>query len=151
MYLTLKLLHVLAAVAFLGNITLGLFWQAQAARTRDPKLIAFTLATIQRSDAFFTRPGAMLLLLSGFAMAWLGGFSILGTGWLLWGIVLVLGAGGIYGALAGPVRRQMLELAQSGSFSPEAYDALSARFHQRVAFAWLLPFAALALMVFKPS
>ena len=33
MVLALKLLHVLAAVSFLGNITIGLFWQAHAART----------------------------------------------------------------------------------------------------------------------
>lgn len=38
MYPLLKLLHVIAVIAFLGNITTGLFWHAHAARTRDPKL-----------------------------------------------------------------------------------------------------------------
>src|SRR5262245_9473005 len=154
MYLALKMLHVLAAIAFLGNIGIGLFWQAHAAHTRDPKYIAYTLEAIARSDQFFTKPGAILLLLSGFGLAGVGHFPVLGTGWILWTLVLFVGAGGIYGALAGPLRRQLLELAQqgaaSGTFSFEAYASLSRRFHQRVAVALLLPLAGLALMVFKP-
>ena len=150
MYLALKLLHVLAAVSFLGNIAIGLFWQAHAARTRDPKILAHTLEGINRSDAFFTKPGAVLLLLTGLGLAWVGHFPIFATGWILWTLVLFIQAGAIYGALASPLRRQMLELAQSGTFSYEAYGALSKRFHQRVGVALLLPFAGLALMVFKP-
>ena len=50
MYLVLKLLHVAAVIAFLGNITTGLFWHRHAARTRDPKLLAFTMGGIIRSD-----------------------------------------------------------------------------------------------------
>ena|SRR5690349_17455566 len=154
MYLTLKLLHVLAAVAFLGNITIGLFWQAHAARTRDARHIAWTLEAIQRSDQFFTKPGAILLLLTGLAITWVGHFPLFATGWILWTLVLFVAAGGIYGALAGPLRRQLLELAQqgaqSGAFSFEAYGALSKRFHQRVAVALALPLLGMALMVLKP-
>jgi len=154
MYFTLKLLHVLAAISFLGNITIGLFWQAHAARTRDPKLIAFALEGIQRSDQFFTKPGALLLLLTGFGIAGVGHFPVFAIGWILWTLVLFVAAGGIYGALASPLRKQMLELAQqggaSGTFSVAAYEALSKRFHARVAVALLLPFVGLALMVFKP-
>ena len=50
MYLALKLLHVVAVIVFLGNITTGLFWHAHAARTRDPKLLAHTMDGIIRSD-----------------------------------------------------------------------------------------------------
>jgi len=66
----------------------------------------------------------------------------------------LIAAGATYGALALPLRHQMLELAQagaqSGTFSLEAYSALSRRFHQRVAVALLLPFVGLGLMVLKP-
>ncbi len=154
MYLALKLLHVLAGVAFLGNITIGLFWQAHASRTRDPKLIAFALEGIQRSDQFFTKPGALLLFLSGFGLAGVGHFPVFASGWILWTLVLFVAAGATYGVLASPLRKQMLELAQqggaSGAFSYEAYAALGKRFHQRVAIALLLPFVGLALMVLKP-
>ena len=154
MYLALKLLHVLAAISFLGNITIGLFWQMLAARTREPKILAHTLESINRSDAVFTKPGAILLLLTGLGIAYVGHFPILATGWILWTLVLFVAAGGIYGALAGPLRRQLLELAQqgaqSGAFSFEAYGALSKRFHQRVAVALALPLLGMALMVLKP-
>src|SRR5881628_593152 len=49
MYLALKVLHVMGVVAFLGNITTGLFWHAHAARTRDPKLLFHSMDGIQRS------------------------------------------------------------------------------------------------------
>ena len=154
MYSLLKLLHVLAAIAFLGNISIGLFWQAYAARSRDPKLLAQTLEGIARSDTFFTKPGAILLLLTGLGITWVGHFPIFATGWILWTLVLFIAAGATYGALASPLRKQMLELArqgaQSGSFSFEAYAALDKRFRQRVAVALALPFVGLALMVLKP-
>ena len=35
MYLPMKLLHIVAVIAFLGNIATGLFWHVHAARTRD--------------------------------------------------------------------------------------------------------------------
>lgn len=155
MYLTLKLLHVLSAVAFLGNITLGLFWQAHAARTRDPKLVAFTLEGINRSDVLFTKPGAIGLLLTGLALTGVGHFPFMATGWLVAGLVLFIAAGATFGALAAPLRRQMLELAQQGAqsggaFSYEAYAALDARYRRWIAVALAMPFAGLAIMVLKP-
>ena len=56
MYLATKFLHVLSVIAFLGNITTGLFWHAHAARTKDAALLAFTMDGIIRSDRLFTTP-----------------------------------------------------------------------------------------------
>lgn len=39
MYLFIKLLHILAVIAFVGNLTTGLFWHAHAVRTRAPRLL----------------------------------------------------------------------------------------------------------------
>ena len=69
MYLTLKLLHVVAVIIFLGNITTGLFWHAHAARTRDPKLLAHTMDGIIRSDRWFTLPGVVAIIVAGVALA----------------------------------------------------------------------------------
>jgi uncharacterized membrane protein len=153
-YLVLKLLHVLAAISFFGNITLGLFWQAQASRTRDARALAFTLETIARSDRFFTKPGAIGLLATGLAIAYVGGFPIVATGWILWTLVIFLAGGAIYGALAGPARKQLLALAQrdaqAGTFSEAEHAALSKRFHRWVGVAWATPVIGLVLMVLKP-
>src|SRR5258705_9877589 len=72
MYLWLKLIHVSAVIAFLGNITTGLFWHRHAARTRDPRLLAFTMDGIIRSDRIFTVPGVIVILTAGIfaALPW---------------------------------------------------------------------------------
>ena len=36
LYLAFKVLHILAVVMFLGNITTGIFWKEHADRTKDP-------------------------------------------------------------------------------------------------------------------
>jgi uncharacterized membrane protein len=59
MYLLIKLLHITAVIAFIGNIAAGRFWHAHAARTRDPKLLAHTMDGIIRSDRLFTVPGVV--------------------------------------------------------------------------------------------
>ncbi len=88
MYLIFKLIHVSAVILFLGNIITGLFWKAHADRTRDPRMMANTLQGIIRSDRWFTIPGVIVITLGGFAAAIHGSIPILGTGWILWSIVL---------------------------------------------------------------
>ncbi len=68
-FFLIKLLHITAVIAFVGNITTGIFWHAPAARTRDPKLLAYTMGGIIRSDRLFTIPTAALLTpLAGLAL-----------------------------------------------------------------------------------
>ena len=88
-YLVWKLIHVLGVVVFVGNITTGILWKVQAERTRDPALIAHACAGLTRSDRVFTMPGVMLLIVAGTVAAISGNLPILGTGWILWSIVLL--------------------------------------------------------------
>ena len=55
-YLTLKMLHIVAVVLFLGNIITGVFWKDHADRSRDPRIILAILEGIVRSDRWFTIP-----------------------------------------------------------------------------------------------
>lgn len=155
MYLTLKLLHVAAVIIFLGNITTGLFWKAHADRTRDPRIIAHACDGIIRSDRLFTLPGVMLILVAGFAAAGVGGFPILGTGWILWSLVLFAVSGLAFMFRVAPLQRRLRALAREGSaegeFDWERYHALSRQWELWGAVALLTPVAALVLMVLKPS
>jgi uncharacterized membrane protein len=155
MYLWLKLLHIAAVVAFLGNITTGLFWHVHAARTRDPKLIAHVVDGIIKSDRLFTLPGVMLIILGGVAAAMIGGFPLLRTGWILWSLVLFGISGAVFGAKVAPLQRQMLAYAQGGAergdFDYETYRALAKAWEFWGAIALVTPLAALALMVLKPA
>src|SRR3990172_7354262 len=88
LYLVLKAAHVIGVVLFLGNIITGIFWKAHADRSGDPRTIASILEGIIRSDRFFTIPGVIVVLAAGIGTALAGGIPILGTGWILWSIVL---------------------------------------------------------------
>lgn len=154
MYLTLKLLHVAAVVIFLGNITTGLFWHAHAARTRDPRLLAHTMAGIIRSDRLFTGPSVIVILITGVAAAIEAGLPILRTGWIFWATALFAVSGLIFAVRVAPLQRRLHALAlagvETGAFDHAAYRALALRWEAWGTAALLTPVAALVLMVLKP-
>lgn len=155
MYLWLKLLHLAAVIAFLGNITTGLFWHAHAARTRDPKLLAHTMDGIIRSDRFFTVPGVIGVIVTGVAAAIYGNYPILRTDWILWTLVLFIVSGLIFMIRVAPLQRQLRALAEaavvSGTFEYAHYHALAVRWEVWGAAALLTPVTGLVLMVLKPN
>ena len=154
MYLTLKLLHILSAIVFLGNITTGLFWKAHADRSRDPNLIAHALDGIIASDRWFTIPGVVGIVAFGIGAAVVGGLPLLHTGWLLWALVLFSIAGAAFMAQVAPLQRSMAKLARAaaigGPMAWDEYRALSRRWDFWGGVALVAPAVVLLLMVFKP-
>ena len=154
MYLWLKLLHLVAVIAFLGNITTGLFWHAHAARTQDPKLLAHAMDGIIRSDRLFTIPGVIGILGSGVATAIVGKLPILETRWILWTIDLFSISGLAFILRVAPLQRELRALAQAASptssFDYAQYHRLASRWEIWGAVALLTPLAGLILMVLKP-
>ena len=155
MYLFIKLLHIIAVIAFVGNITTGLFWHAHAARTRDPKLLAHTMDGIIRSDRLFTVPAVVAIIATGIAAAIYGDLPILRTGWILWTLILFIVSGLIFMIRVAPLQRQLRSVAEealhTGIFEYADYHALAVRWELWGAAALLTPVAGLALMVLKPS
>lgn len=153
-YLAFKLLHVLAVVVFLGNIIVGPFWKAFADRTRDPRIMAHTLAGIIRADRLFTIPAIIVLIIGGFGAAGIGHLSILGTGWILWGLGLFILSGICFGPIS-RAQREALALAQAGSQSGQldwaSYERISARWNLFGTIATIAPIFAVAIMVLKPA
>ena len=154
MYLLMKLLHIVAVIAFLGNITTGLFWHIHAARTRDARLLAHTVDGIIRSDRLFTIPGVVVIITTGIIAAVTGGLPLLRTGWIPWTLVMFSLSGLIFMAYVAPLQRQLFAMAQagaSGNFDFAAYSAVAKRWEIWGAAALLTPLAGLALMVLKPA
>jgi len=155
LYLLLKLLHLAAVIAFLGNITTGLFWHAHAARTRDPRLLAHTVDGIIRSDRLFTIPGVVIIIGGGVATAIVGGYPILGTSWILWSLILFAVSGLVFIIRVAPLQVRLRALAQAGveqgSFDWARYQRLAHTWERWGAVALLTPVAAFVLMVLKPS
>jgi uncharacterized membrane protein len=154
MYLWLKLIHVIAVIAFLGNITTGLFWHAHAARTRDPRILAHTMDGIIRSDRLFTGPGVLGILVAGIWAAIEGGIPILGTGWIWWTLILFGISGTVFVTRVAPLQRTLRGLATSGmsstTFDYEGYRRLAWRWELWGVLALVTPLAGLVLMVLKP-
>jgi uncharacterized membrane protein len=109
-YFALKTLHILAVVLFLGNIITGLFWKIHGDRTGDPRIMAHTLDGIIRADRWFTIPGVVLIVVFGMWGAVVGGFPILGTGWILHSIILFTISGLAFMAQVAPLQRRLRAL-----------------------------------------
>lgn len=155
MYLALKLVHIAAVVAFLGNIAIGLFWHAHAARTRDPRLLHHAMDGIIRSDRWITLPGVALIIVTGVLAAANAGLPLLGTPWIAWSLVLFSLSGLTYGVFLVPLQVRLRTLAreglQGGSFDYPHYHALARRWDLWGLASLAAPLVAMALMVLKPG
>src|SRR5579859_6276542 len=120
MYLAFKLVHIVAVIIFLGNITVGGFWKAWADRTNNAAIIAHTMEGIIKADRIFTIPGVILIVIGGVGATFAADIPILRTGWILWGLVLFVLAGIAFGPLS-RTQRNLLALAKSGDLN--AYRA----------------------------
>lgn len=153
MYLILKFVHVLAVMIFVGNISVGILWHTIGDSTRDPRIIAHTVKGILLADKIFTIPAIIVLLIAGIGTAEAGHLSILGTGWILWSIILFI----ISGIAFGPVsrsQRRMLAVAQtaltSGVMNWEDYDRFARTWNVAGTIALVAPLVAVLFMVIKP-
>ena len=106
-YLLLKTIHLLAVVAFLGNIATGLFWMRFAVKTNDVKIIQHTALGIIRSDRLFTIPGVLIITAGGFFAAIYAGIPLLRTGWIFWPIVLFSLSGVFFAYKVAPLQSKM--------------------------------------------
>jgi len=153
MYLALKFIHVLAVIVFVGNISIGILWKNIGDVTRDPRIIAHTIKGILLADKIFTIPAVIVLVIAGVGAAQVAHLSILGTGWILWSLILLIVSGIAFGPV-GRAQRQMLSVAQaaltSGVMNWEDYAASGKVWTITGLVALILPLIAVALMVTKP-
>lgn len=148
MYLILKLIHVAGVVLFLGNITVGVFWKQVSDRSGNAAIMAFTIDAIIAADRVFTIPGILILLVGGFAAAFVGGIPILGTGWLLWGLIAFILSGVAFGPLS-RTQRKLSVAAHAGDLT--LYERLSKSWNLWGSIALLFPVIAFILMILKPA
>jgi uncharacterized membrane protein len=151
-YLLFKLIHILAVIIFLGNITTGLFWMKQADKTGNPSVISFTMKGIIASDKWFTVPGVIVITAGGIAAAVHAGLPLLRTGWICWSLLLFSVSGIIFGLRLAPLQRKFLRLTQvqdEKSFNNTLYSTYLKQWKAWGLLAMLTPFAALVMMVLK--
>jgi len=151
-YSYIKLIHVIFVILFLGNITIGLFWKMIAEKTKDPDKIAFAFKGIIKADRYFTMPGVIGITLFGVGLAMHAKMPILGTGWILWSIILFIISGIAFMAKLVPLQKKLAALASDKeNFNWDEYQKLSKQWDIWGYVALLTPWIATVLMVIKPT
>ena len=152
LYQTFKLLHILGAIIFMGNIIVTALWKAMADRTREPKVVAFGQRLVTLTDFVFTGMGAALVLITGLVMAATSAEPLWKMSWLIWGFGLFLASGVIWTAVLIPIQISQSRLARTfDSKIPDEYWRLGRLWMLFGSVATILPLLTLYFMVFKPS
>jgi uncharacterized membrane protein len=114
----LSALHNLAAIVFLGDIIVSLFWKSMSDRTRDARILRFSQRVLVLSDRALLMPAVALMLITGFAYAYLGQVPIWSDPKLAAAQVCFIIASVIWrGKLVG-LQRQQLQIVET--MDPEA-------------------------------
>jgi uncharacterized membrane protein len=151
-YLLLKLVHVIAVIIFIGNITLGLFWMRQANKTGNFSIISFTMKGIISSDKWFTIPGVVIITAAGISAAMRAGLPLLRTGWIFWSLVLFSISGIIFSVRLAPLQRKILHMTENNStkeINDDAYKSHLRQWETWGLLALVTPVAAMVMMVLK--
>ena len=153
MYTTLKFLHILGVVLFVGNIITAALWKTRADRSGDLATVAYAQRTVALADWVFTLPGVLLVIIGGYGMAITRPWPLHGVRWLELGQVLFWISALIWAVVLIPTQRQLVAVsgeARKARALPPEFERLSGRWAMWGGIATLLPLIALFLMVTKP-
>ncbi len=146
----LKVVHLVCAALFLGNVIVSGVWALLAERTRNHTIIAFSNRMVLITDAMFTLVGAVGLVWTGHSMAahFGGGAS---HPWIQWSYALLTFSGLIWLFVLVPIQlKQRALLRASDTLGPE-YWRLSRIWQTAGAIATVLPLPIVYFMVNKPA
>jgi uncharacterized membrane protein len=151
-YFILVLIHVIAVIIFLGNITIAPFWKANAEKKKDRLIVLNAWEGIIRADKLFTMPGVVLLLIFGVGGALHGGFNLISNGWIFWSIILYIISSAIFMVKVVPIQKKIVALAgDKADFSWDVYYKLTKQWNVWGSIATIAPWIAVILMVIKPN
>lgn len=144
----IKIVHVLSACLFLGNVVVSGTWAALAERTRNYEVIAFSNRLVLVTDLLFTLSGAVLVVITGSMMAdRYGGAS--SQGWISWSYLLFSASGLIWAFVLVPIQlRQRTILRRDQAITAE-YLRLSRIWQIAGAIATVVPLPIVYLMIAK--
>lgn len=148
-----KLIHLAAVVIFLGNIITGLFWMRFAVNTQDLNIIRFTIRSIIQLDRYITIPGVVVITAAGIIAALAGHFPILGTGWILWSIIVFIISGVVFIVRVAPLQKRIYNLTLDKDLLPasERTQLMKLTYQWDIwgIIAILTPMAAFVMMTLK--
>lgn len=146
-YLIVKFVHILIAIVAVGGSAGSSLWLRFA--MRNPANLPFALRTAKFLDEFVTRPGLILILLTGLWMAatrWTLTLFWVRTAFVLVVIVLVL----LY-AIVGPLLKRLIQIAERDGIASRRWARSEFWFELVGGGSGLIIIVVVWLMVTKPS
>ena len=149
-----KLLHIVGAVLFMGNIIVTAVWLVLAEQTRNTATLHFAAKAVNWADVFFTAPGILLLLANGqiLAQAAWGGLS---ASWIILAFGLFILSGIVWVGFLIRLQHRLIQVsalpAASGAPLPHAFFHTLHAWYIAGSVATLSPVLSLVLMVVKPT
>lgn len=147
---SLKIIHVLCACLFLGNVIVSGIWAAMAERTRNHDIIKFSNQLVLITDLLFTASGAIGVVVTGHLMAGRFGDSA-GHSWITWSYALFGLSGLIWVAVLLPIQLKQRALLRTTTQITAEYRQLSRVWQMSGAVATVLPLPILYLMITKAA
>lgn len=146
----LKIVHVLCACLFLGNVIVSGTWAALAERTRNHTIIQFSNKLVLITDVLFTLTGSIGVVVTGYLMAdrWGGESS---HPWIRWSYMLFGLSGLIWLLVLMPIQLKQRALLRQTDTITAQYLRLSRIWQLWGAGATVLPLPILYLMVTKAA
>ncbi len=149
-----KLLHLVGAVLFLGNIIVTAVWLVLAEQTRNTATLHFAAKAVNWADVCFTAPGILLLLANGQIMAtaaW-GGVS---PSWIMLALGLFVLSGSVWAGFLLRFQHRLIQLsaqpAAANTPLPPAFFRVLHAWYVAGTVATVSPLVSLVLMVVKPE
>jgi uncharacterized membrane protein len=147
---TLKIVHVLCACLFLGNVVVSGIWAAMAERTRNHAIIQFSNRLVLITDLLFTLTGAVGVVFTGHLMAArYGGDSA--HPWITWSYALFGMSGLIWMLVLVPIQLKQRRLLQRTTQITSEYLQWSRIWQVSGAVATALPLPIIYFMVTKTT
>lgn len=147
LYITVKFVHVLVAIVAVGSSAGSSLWLRLA--MRSPAHLPFALRTAKFLDEVLTRPGLIVLLVTGLWMAasrWSLALFWVRSALILVAIVLVL----LY-LVAGPLLQRLIRVAEAEGLASSRWARLDRGFEVAGGASGLIIIVVVWLMVTKPS
>ncbi|KAB2910958.1 MAG: DUF2269 domain-containing protein [Hyphomicrobiaceae bacterium] len=144
-YLALKFLHVIGAAVLLGTGAGIAFFMLLAHRTGRPEIIAGVARIVVIADFLFTASAVVAQPITGVALTWLVGYSLL-EGWIALSIALYL----VTGVFWLPVVWMQMRMRDLAEAAVREGRPLPAEYHRlfRLWFAFGFPAFASVLAIF---
>lgn len=133
LYLPLRSLHVLGAMAFLGALLVALWWKLRADRSGDPAFAARSHRQLRKLDGQVIGPAALATFAAGYAMVRFLGGRIAEHAFVLIGLVTLFLALGLWYF---GMRNLGEKLAVDAESAEAARQTLGAEYAKRSA-AWV--------------